>query len=47
MFVGGLGTGKTYTACCILKRAITSGYTGLYTTMADVVANMLSNDVRV
>ncbi len=45
MFVGGLGTGKTYTACCILKRAITSGYTGLYTTMADVVANMLSNDV--
>jgi DNA replication protein DnaC len=45
MFSGGLGTGKTYTACCILKRAIASGYTGLYTTMADVVANMLSREI--
>jgi len=45
MFAGGLGTGKSYTACCILKRAIVSGYSGLYTTMAGVVANMLSNDV--
>jgi len=45
MFTGGLGTGKTYTACCMLKRAIASGYTGLYTTMADVVANMLSSDI--
>lgn len=45
MFSGGLGTGKTYTACCILKIAVTSGYTGLYTTMAGVVANMLSKEV--
>jgi len=45
MFSGGLGTGKTYTACCMLKIAIASGYTGLYTTMADVVANMLSREI--
>lgn len=45
MFTGGLGTGKTYTACCILKRAVISGYSGLYTTMADVVANMLSKEM--
>jgi len=45
MFTGGLGTGKTYTACCVLKRAVASGYSGLYTTMADVVANMLSKEL--
>jgi len=45
MFTGGLGTGKTYTACCILKRALATGYSGLYTTMADVVANMLSREM--
>ncbi len=45
MFSGGLGTGKTYTASCLLKIAIASGYTGLYTTMADVVANMLSREL--
>jgi DNA replication protein DnaC len=45
MFTGSLGTGKSYTACCILKKAISSGYTGLYTTMADVVANMLSSEM--
>ena len=44
MFSGGLGTGKTYTACCILKIAVVSGYTGQYTTMADIVANILSSD---
>jgi DNA replication protein DnaC len=45
IFTGGLGTGKTYTACSFLKIALTSGYTALYTTMADVVANMLSREV--
>tara|TARA_B100000131_G_scaffold322298_1_gene375750 strand:+ start:131 stop:805 length:675 start_codon:yes stop_codon:yes gene_type:complete len=45
MFAGGLGTGKTYTACCILKIGITSGYTGAYTTMADIVAKILSSEV--
>jgi DNA replication protein DnaC len=45
MFTGSLGTGKSYTACCILKKALSSGYTGLYTTMADVVANMLSSEM--
>ncbi len=44
MFAGGLGTGKTYTACCILKLAVVSGYTGQYTTMADIVASILSSD---
>jgi DNA replication protein DnaC len=45
IFAGNLGTGKTYTACCILKLGITNGYASLYTTMADVVANMLSPSV--
>jgi len=45
MFSGNLGTGKTYTACCILKRAVAKGYSGSYTTMADVVANILSGQV--
>jgi len=45
IFSGNLGTGKTYTACCLLKRAVTTGYSGLYTTMADVVANMLSREI--
>ena len=45
MFIGSLGTGKSYSASCILKRAIAAGYTGLYVTMADVVANILSSEV--
>ena len=45
LFCGSLGTGKTYTACAMLKIAIASGYKGLYTTMADVVANMLSREM--
>ena len=44
IFSGSLGTGKTYSACCMLKIAIASGYSGLYTTMADVVANILSRE---
>jgi len=45
MFAGNLGTGKTYTACCMLKLAVSSGYSGLYTTMAGVVANMMSKEM--
>ena len=45
MFIGSLGTGKSYSASCILKKAVVSGYTGLYVTMADVVANILSSQV--
>jgi|TARA_R110001583_G_scaffold16234_12_gene66267 DNA replication protein DnaC len=40
---GNLGTGKTYTACCILKIAVLSGYSCMYTTMADVVNTILSS----
>lgn len=45
MFIGTLGTGKSYSASCILKRAVAAGYTGLYVTMADVVANILSSEI--
>tara|TARA_B100001094_G_C18196186_1_gene811206 strand:- start:13690 stop:14361 length:672 start_codon:yes stop_codon:yes gene_type:complete len=45
IFAGNLGTGKTYTACCILKLAIANRYSALYTTMADVVANILSSQM--
>lgn len=45
MFIGTLGTGKSYSASCILKRAVAAGYTGLYVTMADVVASILSSEV--
>jgi DNA replication protein DnaC len=36
-FVGNLGTGKTYAACCLLKMAIVSGYSAKYINMADVI----------
>tara|TARA_Y100000287_G_C14233761_1_gene363503 strand:- start:2825 stop:3508 length:684 start_codon:yes stop_codon:yes gene_type:complete len=45
IFIGTLGTGKSYTASCLLKRALTAGYTGLYVTMADVVAKILSSEI--
>ncbi len=45
MFIGTLGTGKSYSASCLLKRAVAAGYTGLYVTMADVVASILSSQV--
>lgn len=41
-FVGNLGTGKSYAACCILKKAVVSGYTGKYVQMADIVNSILS-----
>ena len=45
MFTGNLGTGKTYAACCILKKALVSGYSGAYLTMADIVASILSSEI--
>lgn len=45
IFIGTLGTGKSYSASCILKRALAAGYTGRYVTMADVVASILSSEI--
>ena len=45
MFIGTLGTGKSYSASCILKKAVASGYTGMYVTMADIVAKILSSEI--
>ena len=45
MFTGGLGTGKTFGATSILKKASTSGYDSLYVTMADVVSSIISPSV--
>ena len=42
VFTGGLGTGKTYAACSILKIASVSGYKSKYTTMATIISSMLS-----
>lgn len=42
LFVGNLGTGKTFAASSILKMAIVSGYTARYTTMADIVSAVTS-----
>ena len=37
------GSGKTFTLTSILKRAVQKGYTGLYTTLSDVVNILTSN----
>jgi len=42
-FVGNLGTGKTYAASCLLKKAIVSGFTGKYANMADIVNGLVSS----
>ncbi len=44
-FIGNLGTGKSYAACCILKRALVADYSGLYVQMADIVSKTLSSKV--
>ncbi len=41
-FVGNLGTGKTYAACCLIKKAIVSGYEAKYVNMSDVVNGLVS-----
>jgi DNA replication protein DnaC len=45
MFVGSLGTGKSYMACCMLKMAITKDFSCKYTNMADIVNMILSSSV--
>lgn len=40
-FVGNLGTGKTYAACCLLKKALVVGYEARYVNMADVVNDLV------
>lgn len=41
-FIGNLGTGKSYAACCILKASIVAGYDCHYSQMAEIVNNLLS-----
>ncbi len=43
MFVGSLGTGKSYMASVILKLAISKNYFCKYTTMADIITNITSS----
>jgi DNA replication protein DnaC len=43
-FIGNLGTGKSYAACCILKSAIVEGFDCKYTQMAQIVNNLLSSN---
>lgn len=42
--IGNLGTGKTYAASCLLKKAIVSGYQAKYANMSDVVRKLTSPD---
>ena len=41
-FAGSWGLGKTLTVSAILKRAVETGYSGLYVTLNDIVSNMIS-----
>jgi len=43
-FVGNLGTGKTYAASCMLKKALVSGFSGHYYNMDEVIRLSISND---
>lgn len=45
-FVGNLGTGKTYAACCILKLASVSGYSVKYCNMTDIIDKITRNDYK-
>lgn len=42
-FVGNFGTGKTFTACCFLKKALVSGYTAKYFNMSDIINDLVSS----
>ncbi len=44
-FAGNHGVGKTMTCACILKKAVETGYSGLYVTLTDIVTLMASHDV--
>jgi DNA replication protein DnaC len=41
---GSHGNGKTMTVSCILKKVVEKGYSGLYTTLADIISVMASKD---
>jgi DNA replication protein DnaC len=43
-FAGSHGLGKTFSNCCILKKACQKGYTCLYTTLSDVVNVLVQSD---
>jgi DNA replication protein DnaC len=43
-FAGPRGTGKTFSACQILKESIKKGYTSYYITMIDAVSKLLSSE---
>lgn len=45
-FAGKHGLGKTLTNCCILKRAVEKGYSGLYINLTDIVTIMTSADTQ-
>jgi len=45
-FVGNLGTGKTYAACCVLKMALVKGYSARYVNMADVIEETVKNNYK-
>lgn len=36
-FCGNHGLGKTMTSCCVLKKAVATGFTCLYSTLSDIV----------
>jgi DNA replication protein DnaC len=40
--VGNLGTGKSYAGCAILRKALVSGYTGIYIQMVEIINGVLS-----
>lgn len=44
LMVGTMGTGKTYSACCILKMAVANDFSGMYTNMVDIITNIISNN---
>src|SRR5437868_3337333 len=45
-FHGTYGLGKTSGACEILKKAVVAGHTGYYTTMSEIVNNLMDRDTR-
>jgi DNA replication protein DnaC len=44
ILVGSLGVGKTYSTCCLLKIAIVNDYSAIYTTMADIVNQVIRDN---
>ena len=44
LLLGSHGVGKTFFSCMILKRVLEKGYSGLYTTLSDVVEVLLHAD---